>query len=709
MFFEEDSMHKKSHITGSVVLLLISLIVFLGCPMETPLPAAPQEDKKDDDNSGDKTDAEKNAETAAADLAAAWGKAEGAVTVSGTTVTLKKDLIVTGMTPAAPGPQNIGRPVIASEGDKYYVSVSPIPAGVTVEVPVSRSLQVGQGSADAITLEIAGKIEVKKGASGQPSDGKLIIGSRAVLTTAADSDAKITVTGTLSGAGDLTVTSGALEVSKDATVESNSGGTLTVTVKTAGKVTVAKEITSSGMSGVSIIVEKGGTIEASKEVVRDCVTNKGGNMSVPDTEITASLPTLGTYTVQYYNAEKKVVQLKDSSNGSMWYSTAANPASDALFNAIYTPNAPGSTRDDVSKDPGKSAVEYTSAVSTAVLNLFKVTFDGSSVTKVEITGEPPDENIVSPAASNSNLIIIDIGLPEGNTGLPKFSIPFDNTGRGTLGSDDGSGSDSYSYIRLRVNPGADMTIAADNSAYENTGAGHSCPVGRFGGGCVEVMAGGKLRDGAYEGFPLGSNAVILSRAGSYLSVGPESHNSEKVSADAQKYFAGCLIGPEDGSPRIKWDAGNTGYIEVRPSKLAISGDVTVQKTLGLIYSVWFDNNTTVTIDVVQSDTTPTIMGNRGLFANGTTYKFYGTSTAKIIVKKDSVLHKAFLTSDGTDIGILLKGKDGGNSAVTGTTNSGDPARYPDPTSGQIERYPTWTVNTGDESDSIEVVNWPPAS
>jgi hypothetical protein len=63
------------------------------------------------------------------------------------------------------------------------------------------------------------------------------------------------------------------------------------------------------------------------------------------------------------------------------------------------------------------------------------------------------------------------------------------------------------------------------------------------------MAGGKLRDGAYEGFPLGSNAVILNRFGSYLSVGPESHNPDATAvwATYTAHYSGYLVGPAGGS------------------------------------------------------------------------------------------------------------------------------------------------------------------
>jgi hypothetical protein len=670
-----------------ILLLLVSLVVFLGCPgVGAPMAPTPQEEEKDPDPN--------EAAGRAAALAKEWGQERGAVElVNGTTLRLKKDLIVTEAPPGQQGMMNTGRAVITVEGDKYYVSGREIPAGVTVEVPVGKSLQAGK-AAEAITISIAGKLEVKKGATDPSADGKLIVGSAAALTVTG-SEAKITVGGTLRGAGAITVEGGALEVSAGASIDS--GASLTLTVKNEGKVTVAKELTSSGMSGVSIIVEPGGAIEASGDVVKHRVTNSGGNISVPDAEVGGSFPATGAYTIQYYNAAKKQVQLNNpSTDESTWHSTADNSAADALFNAIYSPNAPGSTDTFHPGETGKMAIPYTADISKKVLALFKVTFNGSGVEKVEITGEPPAKNIVTPNAASDKLIIIDLGLPgtEVNV-LPKFSIPLNTNGRGTLGLDTTTTetaetlAQDYSHIRLRVNNGADLTILADNSS----GTSASCPVGGFGGGCVEVMAGGKLRDGAYQGFPLGANAVLLNWTGSYLSVGPDNNT------DQSSWWYGYLIGPDStgaDKPRIKWDESNTtGYIEVRPSKLAISGDVTVQKTLGLIYSAWFIGNTQVTIDT-GSDTA-TLFGQKGLFANETgatnLYNFYGTAEARIVVKAGSVLHKAFLTGEVADNGKFLTIESG---SVTITGSTGGTAGYYPPGTDLIPGYLNWNTGTAME-------------
>jgi hypothetical protein len=201
------------------------------------------------------------------------------------------------------------------------------------------------------------------------------------------------------------------------------------------------------------------------------------------------------------------------------------------------------------------------------------------------------------------------------------------------------------------------------------------------------MAGGRLRDGAYEGFPLGSGAVILNRLGSFLAVGPEPNHGDATGTRKEGYdlyYKGWLIGPSDYAPRIVWDSGdqNGDYIEVRQGKLAISANVTVKKTVGLIYDVWFVNGPTVTIDA-SGDSTK-INDLTGLFANNTEenkYKFYGTSastggqntgaaTSMIVIKPGSTLDGRFLSAEDNaspitaeDTEIIIKNKGSSDKAI----------------------------------------------
>jgi hypothetical protein len=386
-----------------------------------------------------------------------------------------------------------------------------------------------------------------------------------------------------------------------------------------------------------------------------------------------------TYTVAYYgevtagSTKHNIAGLTTSSQTK--YYIVEDTYFKGLFNAIYTPNAPGST--DSINESGKSTVPYDSTISANALGLFNVTVNktaDASKDKVELK-ENTNTYLAPLNAKGSNsttLVVIDIGVPgTANTGLPTFYIPVTSKS-GDLGLAAGSGD--YGNIRLRVNQGAELVILADNSAYISNGEGNPYSGGKFNNGCVEVMSGGKLRDGAYEGFPLGTGAVILNRAGSYLSVGPEPGTSDATSAQNDAYalyYAGYLIGP-DGDPRIQWNT-TTGYLEVRPGKLAISGDVTVKKLLGLIYDAYFIGNTTVAI------------AKGGILAPNDTasekYDFFGTSDqAKRVVQQGGLLSKGFLTATPEDAAKFLTSSSG--SVTIQNNGTGDASeKYTDSISG----------------------------
>jgi uncharacterized repeat protein (TIGR02543 family) len=365
-----------------------------------------------------------------------------------------------------------------------------------------------------------------------------------------------------------------------------------------------------------------------------------------------------------------------------------------VLRAVYLPNA-ADTTDAV--ETGKTTIKYTPDISKTALGLFEIKIgDSQANDKINVKGT---DLPVASGQSNINLIVIDIGRPEANAdngALPTYYIP-------TKGLGASANNTTYPHVRLRVNDGASLVIEADNSAYTTVGtdgkiagAGHPCEAGNFRNGCVEVMAGGKLRDGAYEGFPLGANAVLLNRVNSYLAVGPESSfTSETKGYDGNrdKWYEGWLIGPSAGNPRIAWGTGDqgSGYIEVRPGKLAISANVTVKRTLGLIYNVWFVNGPTVTIDAKDDSLTVDIgqdsakVSMTGLFSNeteSTKYRFYGTAdtsggqntgnpAAKIVIQPGSTLDGRFLTStiaEGTSPFITVQT---GESATAKTiTNLG---------------------------------------
>jgi hypothetical protein len=561
----------------------------------------------------------------------------------------------------------------------YISNVSAVSGDGTVSVTVT--LQKNTGQDKIYRVNIAADSATIKGSAGviiiQGADPRVELTAGLDVNVAA-SATTATVT-FFTGAAGLTLTNADFTVSTGTigTPRVN-GGIVSVPVTFAAN-TTGKEKTYTVRTAQSSVKIKG---SASVTITQE---------SLP----TFARPGSGTkaYTLARYDPAAGVAVLKDygsSGAGTQYVVTDTNLK--ALFNAIYTPNAPGTT-DSVELDdladpkPPKATFSYTAKISEKVLGLFKITVGSSAIDdKVEITGDDSDLPI-EPGASNVYLIIIDIGLPDrtDNSGLPTFYIPDRE-----LGAETGD----YAHIRLRVNRGASLVILADNSDYINGGAGHSCPDGYFNNGCVEVMAGGKLRDGAYEGFPLGSNAVILNRLGSYLAVGPETTFNAIQTPDL--YYAGWLIGPDSTNeaekPRIKWDISTdpSGYLEVRPGKLAISANVTVQKGLGLIYSVWFIGDTTVTINVPDTESAKSGLPYPGLFANGDNYKFYGTTDkAQIDIMPGSVLHKMFLTLGAKDTGnfidttsLKIEIKNKGSGAAEAYTNN-------------ITGYSTWTRENAD--------------
>ncbi|MDR0589366.1 MAG: hypothetical protein LBG25_02350 [Spirochaetaceae bacterium] len=631
-------MFKRNHGAGIIALAFTVLIVFLGCPMgiitdmHTPSDPAAEEQ-------------------AAQNLATAWGSN---VTRAGTTVTLLKDIKV--VDPSKTSSSLVSARSAGPGTTLVEVYNHEIPSGVTLKVPAGRTLQVAVASS---SFKVTGIIQVDKGDSN--TGGTLIVDSTATIEVSG-ANAQVKVEGIL-------------------------GGTGRITVKSAGKIDLTSTASVTNDSNVNITADSTGAVTVDNGVTNnDKVSISGaGTINVPGTLFNRSSHA-GTYTLLSYSAATKKAQLKAGETTAAWYDVSGDTALQTLFDAIYTPNAPGSAQDTfVSYETGKTAVPYTDAnkadLSDKVLALFNITIGANSANdKVKIKGTDLPAATLSTGATN--LVIIDIGKPGvTNTGLPKFSIPDRELGASS------AGEGAHSHIRLRVNEGADLTILADNSGYPS---GTSCPTGYFMGGCVEVMAGGKLRDGAKQGFPLGSNAVILNWAGSYLSVGEAADFGVTSS-----YYSGYLIGPSASQPRIEW-ANTTGYIEVRDGELAIEGNVTVKKTLGLIYSVWFIGNTTVTINIPSSDPTPISKGGKdyyGLFANepeaaSNSYNFYGTSNARIVLESGGI-HKAFLTAESADNGTLLV-KNGATTTITGT-NTGTVVYYPEGTATN-SGYPAWTID-----------------
>jgi hypothetical protein len=255
----------------------------------------------------------------------------------------------------------------------------------------------------------------------------------------------------------------------------------------------------------------------------------------------------------------------------------------AIFNAVYTPNAPNTT-DKI--ESGSAAAAYTKDISAQILALFKVTITADGEDRVEIRGTD-----IPIGVDQWHPVVIDIGVPDTvNANLPVFSIP-----AGGLGT----AAQNYRSIRLRVNRGAALIIEADNTGGEET----PCTSGLMTGSTVEVMDGGSLRNGAYRGHALGKDSVIIARLGSRLATGPQ----PAAGADEE-----WVIG-SGANAQVSWGVGdqNGSYIEIREGKIAFDTHLTVQKPLTLRHSVWFINGPTLTIAAT-------------LTAEESAYKFYGT-------------------------------------------------------------------------------------
>jgi hypothetical protein len=361
------------------------------------------------------------------------------------------------------------------------------------------------------------------------------------------------------------------------------------------------------------------------------VAGEQGVVITPDTIAVFSRSShAGVYTLAAYNGEN--ARLLTSNKIGTWYKITDTDLK-ALFRAIYEPNQSESV-DTV--ESGKAAIKYTEAISAAALDLFKITIGtAASADKVELKGtDLPNADGASP----TNLIVIDIGIPgQTNSGLPPFYIPKDKEDSLGLNGYDGD----YSHIRLRVNNGAELVILADNSGYIANGAGNSCPDGNFKGGAVEVLADGKLRDGAFEGFSLGSGAVIVNWAGSYLSIGPEPGTTDATGPAASAYtayYAGYLIGPSNSDARVEWDDTN-GYLEVRSRQLITNAKLTVKKNLGLIYSVWFLSGAKLDINIPRNGDSSATYGlwTNERADNSADYNFY------VVVVPDSFPKANFIT------------------------------------------------------------------
>jgi hypothetical protein len=409
------------------------------------------------------------------------------------------------------------------------------------------------------------------------------------------------------------------------------------------------------------------------------------------------------YTISEYDALSATVGLASVADGGtetvVWVALDLEDDADVIktFEAIIRPNSKSETAKTV--ETGKTAITFTEEISEAAIKLFSVKFatgdDGNPADTVEIKGTTLPS---AAGATPTNLIVIDIGLPgedADNSELPTFYIPYRELGNSTLANDK-----DYSHVRFRVNKDVTLVLESDLTSTDPTATGY------FKGGAVEVLAGGYLRDGAFQGFPLGSGAVLLNRYGSTLGIGPEADKVPNGYEDTyNKYFKGWLLGPASDSPKIEWDAtGNSAgsYLEVRPSLIATDAKLTLKKSLGLIYSVWFVGDAALTIDTTsEGEDGPYGDSFHGLLVSSGNRKFYGNEATTITVKPGNQLEEFYLNDDETytsadpgsgDGWITPEGDDDTDLVITnlgaGSDNSVTATPYVDASTG-ISGYLNW--------------------
>jgi hypothetical protein len=112
------------------------------------------------------------------------------------------------------------------------------------------------------------------------------------------------------------------------------------------------------------------------------------------------------YRVVYYdeNGVAALKSLEPPGQEAAWY-YVSDPSLQGLFNAIYTPNAPGAT--DRVIDAGKQAALYTPEISALGLNLFTVTVgEATADDSIELSGtELPA--LVNPTMARYYPVVID--------------------------------------------------------------------------------------------------------------------------------------------------------------------------------------------------------------------------------------------------------------------------------------------------------------
>jgi hypothetical protein len=153
--------------------------------------------------------------------------------------------------------------------------------------------------------------------------------------------------------------------------------------------------------------------------------------------------------------------------------------------------------------------------------------------------------------SSSDIREIHVGKPDAdNSALPDFVIP-----KGALGSTETSVL--YQFSRIVINNGAYVNIDSDQYLTATGVSAAQTTAGNYRNGNVEVKSGGKVRDSAYNDWPLGTNSTFTVEAGGYMSVGAGNRDGQFVPRTAADAYGSAV---SDCSTYVG-DAGTVEFVQ----------------------------------------------------------------------------------------------------------------------------------------------------
>jgi hypothetical protein len=332
----------------------------------------------------------------------------------------------------------------------------------------------------------------------------------------------------------------------------------------------------------------------------------------------------------------------------------------AYFNSIYTPNTIGSAKSDK-----RATVPFTKEITDKVLNLFTVVY-GSAPANDWIALSGTD---IPVGDTTKGRVMIDVGIPGVDNDTDAYTMPDVVIPAGGLG--DADGTPAYTYAAIRVNDGAYVDIFSDQENFSDT----DWTDGRFLSGNLIVANGGKLRDSAYKGFPLGTGSTITVRFGGYFGVFPEGEADGRSGLMDNYYdrtYTGWMIAPANtANAWAVWSVSDensrNGYLdcyevdENGSANVLLNGVMDVTGTMNMMYNVYMTRGSKITVKdggeltnsagyALNSRTTTGfgIMGQTASSAQGDG-GFVKTAPASVVVEAGGKLSKSMITAKATDL------------------------------------------------------------